>query len=1485
MPNKLNKEQINNIIELHLNRKNNLEISRILNVTRKSVTKYVQIYKKKREPDEESKRRKKLSVQEVHDDLTLLLEKLLLNVMEKFFMKTEKSIETYEKALRMNPKDANLMRKVGQLYIKIHLYEKVLLKLAEIELNNNNYEEVQNYCRIILQNNPNEDNALLHFSSNDSNPSLDEDNRLLSTAQYFRPRSRSLSSPVRSPAVDCKNNLNLSTSKENLNYSNSQSSPIKLGTLTFRRRSRSLSSPIRSPGIENRFVQMSYVYKERFPNAIKQMNEKLEKFINDNPELIPEIASDAVTRFVHHQAIEMAKDCLQKSKDELLTSNYFYEMTEGLEKLLTESKEKSSSAVQHLKKLIKQLMLIVSRPARLLECLEFNPEEFYRFLEAAEGQAKTIQGIKKDLPQYIINKLGLTKDPLTEFNQLNEHLFENQFNDKQVYGTPEYIAPEVILRQGYGKPVDWWSMGIILYEFLIGCVPFFGETAEELFSHVINDEIEWPSNEDWPLPEEAKILITQFLMPNPIDRLGTSGAAEVKDHPFFDGINWDALLRQKAEFVPQLIDEDDTSYFDTRLDRYNHDLEDSEGFNDSDDSPLFSSFSSCSPRYHKVYSKLEKSIEKEKILSSIDDSKSNQIFVNESSSSSKSSTNKHINESNYDESSKEATDSSCSKKDKLHEAFDKQLAIKDILKFVTDSNQTESSDKLIDSIKESKEENYLKTEENNQSENEKRPLTPSIKETPPDDSNNEEKDNSGEENKSYDENKLSLLTKIRPVTKSASASGLSQIIFEPKTQRRFTLLDNRHLEHEENCLASNSNKSSLTVQDQTDLFRNALNKNKLSKNLLESSPSKQFSRHSGYLRKSSLRQIGSPYCSSASSRDNSPSHDLINKRKSFNKLQNSDKLSADINLNSSLNNFCKLKPPVILRKSNRGFGFSFKAIRVYYGDSDIYTVHHLVMNVEPNSPAFEAGLKTGDLITHINSEPLQGLLHHQVLQLVLSGSDTIQIRTTPLETTSIKSGGRKRNPNAIRLAKRGTGGTLIILFEHASGYSLFRVKEFEEISALKSSVQKSVSTFSKFQSIVQLVSYCPFKSAQSALDNMNALSDGGLTEELSVFLENNLPKGKKKQSFQLGVADPKLGSSIQEQLGVACIHTDAVPEIIRGIRAHASKLIEQLSENHILNAEVSLSRNFSRGKVKFNVKRVDNMIIQAIALLDQLEKDLNVYSMRLKEWYSYHFPELSKLAKDNYVFAQVAKIIGNRKEIDDEGETLSQLENVLDDPKVAQNIISSSKTSMGMEISSIDLINISSFANKVINLTEYKNQLMEYMVKKMNTIAPNLSALIGETLGARLISKAGSLVNLAKCPASTIQVLGAEKSLFRALKKRVGTPKYGLIFHSTFIGKADQTIKGKVSRLLANKCGVASRIDYFLENQTSVFGEKLKTQIEEKLEFFKKGTYPKSNLDSMKEVIEDYQQQVSDAKKRKKEKKKAKKDKKMKTEEESMVEV
>uniref|UniRef100_A0A8C3IHY2 non-specific serine/threonine protein kinase n=1 Tax=Chrysemys picta bellii TaxID=8478 RepID=A0A8C3IHY2_CHRPI len=428
-----------------------------------------------------------------------------------------------------------------------------------------------------------------------------------------------------------------------------------------RPRSRSLS-PGRSPSsYDNEIVMMNHVYKERFPKATAQMEEKLQDFITAfEPESVLPLADGALS-FIHHQVIELARDCLAKAREGLITSIYFYELQENMEKLLQDAYERSESLeVAFVTQLVKKLLIIISRPARLLECLEFNPEEFYHLLEAAEDHAKEGHLMKTDIPRYIISQLGLTRDPFTDMVHLEEHdsggsntpetdefmegrgaalkhkkppgegdfetiklisnggyegnppprvnwvslaplaggdcatllknigalpvelarmyfaetvlaleylhnygivhrdlkpdnllitsmghikltdfglskmglmslttnLYEGhiekdarEFLDKQVCGTPEYIAPEVILRQGYGKPVDWWAMGIILYEFLVGCVPFFGDTPEELFGQVISDDILWPDGEE-ALPADAQHLISCLLQTDPLVRLG-----------------------------------------------------------------------------------------------------------------------------------------------------------------------------------------------------------------------------------------------------------------------------------------------------------------------------------------------------------------------------------------------------------------------------------------------------------------------------------------------------------------------------------------------------------------------------------------------------------------------------------------------------------------------------------------------------------------------------------------------------------------------------------------------------------------------------------------------------------------------------------------------------------------------------------------------------------------------------------------------------
>merc|ERR1711879_123047 len=196
-------------------------------------------------------------------------------------------------------------------------------------------------------------------------------------------------------------------------------------------------------------------------------------------------------------------------------------------------------------------------------------------------------------------------------------------------------------------------------------------------------------------------------------------------------------------------------------------------------------------------------------------------------------------------------------------------------------------------------------------------------------------------------------------------------------------------------------------------------------------------------------------------------------------------------------------------------------------------------------------------------------------------------------------------------------------------------------------------------------------------------------------------------------------------------------------------------------------------------------------------------------------------------------------------ELIKKMEEILMDYTKTQAICDASRRSLGMGISDIDLQNVDTFADQVVQLGDYRKELQEYLRSKMDSVAPNLAALIGDIVGARLISHAGSITNLAKYPASTVQILGAEKALFRALKKKGNTPKYGLIFHSTFIGRAAQKNKGRISRYLANKASIASRLDCFSEEPNAIVGNVLRQQVEDRLNFFETGETPKKNIDVM----------------------------------------
>ncbi|KAF1825037.1 pre-rRNA processing nucleolar protein-like protein Sik1 [Dissoconium aciculare CBS 342.82] len=429
-----------------------------------------------------------------------------------------------------------------------------------------------------------------------------------------------------------------------------------------------------------------------------------------------------------------------------------------------------------------------------------------------------------------------------------------------------------------------------------------------------------------------------------------------------------------------------------------------------------------------------------------------------------------------------------------------------------------------------------------------------------------------------------------------------------------------------------------------------------------------------------------------------------------------------------------------------------------------------------------------------------------------------------------------------------------LLHESSVGYAVFTVKlQSDTVGARLKEVQDSHADLAKFGKMVQLVSFAPFQGASQALENANEVSEGLMSDYLRTVLEANLPKAGKKSKVILGVGDKNLAGSIKAGFsGIDCETpetSELAGDLLRGLRLHAEKLLKGLQTGDISRAQLGLGHAYSRAKVKFSVQKNDNHIIQAIATIDHLDKAVNTFSMRVREWYGWHFPELVRIVSDNQQYAKCALFIGDKKSLTE--DSLHDLARIVeDDETIARAIIEAARISMGQDLTENDMENVMLFAKRTAELAAYRKTLGSYLVAKMGIVAPNLAALIGETVGARLISHAGSLTNLAKYPASTVQILGAEKALFRALKTKGNTPKYGLIYHSSFIGRAGAKNKGRISRFLANKASIASRIDNFSTQPTRRFGEALRNQVEERLRFYDEGVNPTKNADAMTRAMD-----------------------------------
>ncbi|GAA5933365.1 RNA-processing protein NOP58 [Sporobolomyces koalae] len=376
---------------------------------------------------------------------------------------------------------------------------------------------------------------------------------------------------------------------------------------------------------------------------------------------------------------------------------------------------------------------------------------------------------------------------------------------------------------------------------------------------------------------------------------------------------------------------------------------------------------------------------------------------------------------------------------------------------------------------------------------------------------------------------------------------------------------------------------------------------------------------------------------------------------------------------------------------------------------------------------------------------------------------------------------------------------MLVLFESAVGLALFKIKDGK---LEDKDIHKQFETEEGANNLVKLQAIHRFTSTATAVEDMTAIGEGKVSKGLKKFLTDEITGNKKLKNEKLAVSEPKLAGAIQKKLeGISVVSDSTVQDLYRGIRQQLSSLLGDIDPRDLSTMELGLSHSLSRYKLKFSPDKVDTMVVQAIALLDDLDKEINIYSMRVKEWYGWHFPEMGKIITENITYAKVVKAMGFRTNYN-----TTDFSHVLPE-ELEETLKSAAAVSMGTEISEQDLDHIHLLCDQVISITQYRTELYEYLRNRMAAIAPNLTALVGELVGARLIAHAGSLMSLAKHPASTVQILGAEKALFRALKTKHDTPKYGLIFHASLVGQAPQKLKGKMARMVATKAALSIRLD------------------------------------------------------------------------------
>lgn len=341
------------------------------------------------------------------------------------------------------------------------------------------------------------------------------------------------------------------------------------------------------------------------------------------------------------------------------------------------------------------------------------------------------------------------------------------------------------------------------------------------------------------------------------------------------------------------------------------------------------------------------------------------------------------------------------------------------------------------------------------------------------------------------------------------------------------------------------------------------------------------------------------------------------------------------------------------------------------------------------------------------------------------------------------------------------------------------------------------------------------RDAVKIAEKLFALEQGRIIPEVRSLVER-----LKIKNYTLVFESQELAEQIREELKVntevksLTTFTEKMRENMGEIGVEVGFLKEP-SEISTWIREVTIE--LSKFRIKKATEKRDLLVIQAVHALDDLDQTLNLFASRIREWYGIHFPELSRLIDRHETFVRLIYLFGRR-----ENFTPERLEKEGFPKSKIMQIIEAAKSSMGADLEDKDIEQLRRLSKQVMQLYEIRANMEKYIEEIMEEVAPNLKALAGPSIGARLIALAGGLENLAKLPASTVQVLGAEKALFRALRTGGKPPKHGVIFQHALVFKAKKWLRGKIARALAGKLSIAARTDAFTGNY---IGDELKEDL------------------------------------------------------------